>query len=80
MQNIQKLIETVFDETGAELVVELVFKSQGWRASVLEGEQTVLCPAGEYFLSKGGFDEPEAAMAALDRLVEDGYRIAADFA
>lgn len=74
MQNIQRLIETLLDETGipATLVVE-PGKDGGWRAAVVEDGETLLCPAGERFLVATDDDDMYAAIELLEQKVADGF-------
>ena len=74
MQNIQRLIETLLDETGipATLVVE-PGKDGGRRAAVVEDGETLLCPAGERFLVATDDDDMYAAIELLEQKVADGF-------
>ena len=75
MQSLQQLIKTLFDESGVSPSIEITFTKNGWLASLVSDDMTLLCPAGEFFLSSGGHDTPDSALAALDRIAKDGYSL-----
>ena len=80
MKNINQLIETVYDETGlgASLVVNR--NDDGWTASIAEDGHILLCPAGELWLVSNGHESADEAVMAIEEKVQQGYRLAKEYA
>jgi hypothetical protein len=74
MTNIERLIETLYDEEGtmAKVVVGIA-ADWTWFAKILDGSFLMLCAAGETFLLTDKHASAEKAIAALDAIVAKGY-------
>jgi hypothetical protein len=74
MTNIERLIETLYDEDGtmAKLVVGIA-ADWTWFAKILDGSFLLLCAAGETFLVTDKHASAEKAIAALDTIIAKGY-------
>ena len=79
MKSIQQLIETVFDETSIAPELHITLTEAGWCAKIVDEGMVLLCAAGEYFLVASGYETVEAALTELDRIAEQGFRLAAEY-
>lgn len=81
MKHIDKLIETVYEETGIQGIALRVSRNDdGWTALIEEADEILLCPAGERFLVSNGHDSAESAIAAIDFKVQQGFELYKKFA
>jgi hypothetical protein len=77
MKLIQQLIETVFDETGIQGIALRVSRNDdGWTAQIVEGDDVLLCPAGERYLLTNGNHTMADAIHVLEDRVRAGYALA----
>jgi hypothetical protein len=81
MKYITRLIETIYDETGIEgIALNVSRNDDGWTAKIVEDGEILLCAAGELFLVTNGHESLEDAIDALEDKVEQGYKLAAEYA
>lgn len=80
MQNISRLIETVVDETGQSLRLEVELLEDGWRARITDQDMVVLCAAGEHWLHTSGHPNVGDAINKLEQIVESGFALAESYA
>lgn len=74
MQNIQKLIDILVDETGLTAELKVYLGLNGWVAKIVEDNDVLLCPAGETFLCVTGGADLADAVQALDDIVAQGFK------
>jgi len=75
MQKIQQLFETLYDETGIAGRLDVTYDGADWVATIVDTDNhTLLCPAGEFYLSTRA-DSLADAVQQLEEKVAAGYKL-----